>query len=188
MAEFFCGGSTGQVGGSTLCVAVDWGGGDLGGGCGVDMGMTVMDQPKHGITGVQTLRNNLTASTVLATIAITLCSLISALISSYTYTIHNFKYFSVLMFSCSIFLQCPCVRFFSHASFLLTVPFPETGDEYIEHVAETIKQGSLLWSLVMRAFYFSFPLLLWIFGPSAMFTCSCLMSVFQYFLDIMSNI
>ncbi|KAK9714072.1 hypothetical protein RND81_06G069900 [Saponaria officinalis] len=151
------------------------------------------DQTKNGILGVQTLRNNLMASTLLATISITLSSLIGAVISSsskpsdVTYTIHQVKYFSVLIcFLAAFFCNMQCVRYYSHSSFLLNVPLPDGKDEFIEYVAQTLNRGSLFWSLGLRAFYFSFPLLLWIFGPIPMFACSCLISFSLYFLDTAS--
>uniref|UniRef100_A0A803MR75 Uncharacterized protein n=1 Tax=Chenopodium quinoa TaxID=63459 RepID=A0A803MR75_CHEQI len=119
------------------------------------------DPAKNGILGVQTIRNNLMASTLLATIAITLSSLISAITT----------------------------RYYAHISFLLNVPSPSTEgrEEFIEYVSEQLNRGCLYWSLGLRAFYFAFPLLLWIFGAIAMFACSCLMAILLYFLDTASS-
>ncbi|KAH9621711.1 hypothetical protein KSS87_000757 [Heliosperma pusillum] len=148
------------------------------------------DQPTNGILGVQTLRNNLMASTLLATISITLSSLISAVISSLnrptptSISIDHVKYFSVLIcFLSAFFCNMQCVRYFAHTSFLLNVPAPDQRDEFIEYVSQTLNRGCFFWSLGLRAFYFSFPLLLWIFGPIPMFVCSCLISLSLYFLD-----
>lgn len=53
-----------------------------------------------------------------------------------------------------------------------------------EYVAATVNRGSYFWSLGLRAFYFSFPLFMWIFGPIPMFFC-CFALVFMfYFLDV----
>ncbi|KAL7213966.1 hypothetical protein ACSBR1_026401 [Camellia fascicularis] len=52
-----------------------------------------------------------------------------------------------------------------------------------EYVGRTVNKGSYLWSLGLRAFYFSFSLFLWIFGPIPMFlSCPVLVFLF-YFLD-----
>ncbi|KAF7816601.1 uncharacterized protein G2W53_030570 [Senna tora] len=53
-----------------------------------------------------------------------------------------------------------------------------------DYVASAVNRGSYFWSLGLRAFYFSFPLFLWIFGPIPMFV-SCVVLVFMlYFLDV----
>ncbi|KAK9756111.1 hypothetical protein RND81_01G074000 [Saponaria officinalis] len=145
------------------------------------------DSEKNGVLAIQTLRNNLMASTLLATISITLSSLISAVVSGASqtiYTIHTVKYFSILVcFLVAFFCSMQCIRYYAHVSFLINVPSPQGRDEYIQFVAQKLNRGSLFWSLALKAFYFSFPLLLWIFGPVAMFTCSCLMTFLLYFLD-----
>ncbi|XP_021736409.1 uncharacterized protein LOC110702953 [Chenopodium quinoa] len=151
------------------------------------------DPAKNGILGVQTIRNNLMASTLLATIAITLSSLISAIVSSSSnlnYTIHTTKYLSVLIcFLVAFFCNMQTTRYYAHISFLLNVPSPSTEgrEEFIEYVSEQLNRGCLYWSLGLRAFYFAFPLLLWIFGAIAMFACSCLMAILLYFLDTASS-
>lgn len=153
----------------------------------------MMSDSKNGILAIQTLRNNLMASTLLATIAITLSSLISAVVSnsssptkpSVTGYIHTFKYFSILVCFLAAFLcNMQCIRYYAHVSFLINAPPLDEGrDEYIEYVAQKLNRGSLFWSLGLRAFYFSFPLLLWIFGAVAMFGCSSVMVMLLYFLD-----
>ncbi|KAL2934135.1 GTPase Era [Bienertia sinuspersici] len=148
---------------------------------------------KNSVLAVQTIRNNLMASTLLATIAITLSSLISALVSSSNslmYTVHTTKYLSVLIcFLVAFFCNMQCTRYYAHVSFLLNVPpsCEEGRDEFIEYVAQQLNRGGLFWSLGLRAFYFSFPLLLWIFGATAMLACSLLMAVLLYFLDSASS-
>ncbi|XP_021736408.1 uncharacterized protein LOC110702952 [Chenopodium quinoa] len=148
------------------------------------------DQGKNGILGVQTIRNNLKAATVLASTAITLSSLISAIVSStsnLTFTIHTTKYLSVLIcFLVAFFCNMQSIRYYAHVSFLLNVPPPsvdEDREEFVEYVSQQLYRGSLFWSLGLRAFYFSFPLLLWIFGAIAMLASSCLLVILLYFLD-----
>lgn len=151
------------------------------------------DQQKNGILAVQSLRNNLMASTVLASIAITLSSLISAVVSntsssskstSMGYTLREVKYFAVLIcFLTAFFCNMQCTRYYAHVSLLVNVPCPEEKDEFTEYVAQKLNRGGLFWSIGLRAFYFAFPLLLWTFGPIPMFACSCLMALVLYFWD-----
>lgn len=54
-------------------------------------------------------------------------------------------------------------------------------------MATTVNRGSYFWSLGLRAFYFSFPLFLWIFGPVPMFSSSFLLVFVLYFLDVSSD-
>ena len=81
-------------------------------------------------------------------------------------------------------------RYYSHASFLINVPFKKMLLDHhnqiltTEYVAKTVNRGGYFWSLGLRAFYFSFPMFLWIFGPIPMFL-SCFLLVFMlYFLDV----
>ncbi|KNA19094.1 hypothetical protein SOVF_064820 [Spinacia oleracea] len=148
------------------------------------------DPGKNGVLAIQTIRNNLMAATLLATIAITLSSLISAIVSSSSnliFTIHTTKYLSVLIcFLVAFFCNVQTIRYFAHVSFLINVrpSCDELGrEEFIEYVSQQLNRGSLFWSLGLRAFYFSFPLLLWIFGAITMLACSCLLVILLYFLD-----
>ena len=58
----------------------------------------------------------------------------------------------------------------------------------MEYIAKTLNRASHSWSLGLRAFYLSFPLFLWIYGPIPMFACCCLTSFSSYFLDTTTRI
>lgn len=171
--------------------------------------MLLQDASK-GVLAVQTLRNNIMASTLLASTAIMLCSLIAILMTSKTGTSgdrstlfiygdksafgYSIKLFSILVcFLLAFFLNVQSVRYYSHSSILINVPYKKLSlnndDSYnhrltAEYVWRTVNWGGYFWSLGLRAFYFSFPLFLWIFGPIPMFL-SCLVLVFLlYFVDV----
>lgn len=154
--------------------------------------------PKHGILAVQTLRNSLTASTGLASISITLSSLISAYVSSTlsttmasspqsygsSSTVYTLKYFAILLcFLLAFFGFMQNIRYYAHASFLFNSAPPRRRKRHIEYVAKLLNKGSHFWSLGMRAFYIAFPLLIWISGAIPMLLCSCFMTFVLYFLD-----
>ncbi|KAG6655328.1 hypothetical protein CIPAW_05G208500 [Carya illinoinensis] len=162
------------------------------------------DSPKNGVLAVQTLRNNIMASTLLASTVIMLSSLIALLMSSSSwekslYLVFgdrtelgfSIKFFSILV--CLLFaflLNLQSVKYYSHASILINVPFKKVSSSphyhhlAAEHVARTVNRGSYFWSLGLRAFYFSFPLFFWLFGPIPMLL-SCFVLVFMlYFLDV----
>ncbi|XP_022735875.1 uncharacterized protein LOC111289258 isoform X1 [Durio zibethinus] len=165
---------------------------------------SMMSDPlKNGVLAVQTIRNNIMASTLLATIAITLSSLISVFVSSSSDSgnatseivygnksplLSSIKYFSILLcFLVAFLCNVQSIRYYAHVSFLVTLPSSIDNMESVEYVARNLNRGSFFWSLGLRAFYLSFPLLLWIFGPIPMFLCCCMMSFLLYFLDTTSS-
>ncbi|CAL4974696.1 unnamed protein product [Urochloa decumbens] len=163
---------------------------------------------KNGVLAVQTLRNNIMASTVLATTAITLVSVISVFIGitspsssssskqaapllvygSKAGEVFAAKYLAVsLCFMLAFVCNVQAIRLYAHASFLLgglpPGPGEETREEFAAYVARTVNRGSYAWSLGLRAFYVSLALFLWTFGPIPMLACSVLMCGLLYFLD-----
>ena len=166
--------------------------------------LAVQDASKNGVLAVQTLRNNIMASTLLASTAIMLSSLIAVLMTSRSWDKSallvfgdvselgfSIKFFSILVcFLVAFLFNVQSIRYYSHASILINVPFKKMSIDHnyqhltSEYVAKTVNRGSYFWSLGLRACYFSFPLFLWIFGPIPMFL-SCFVLVFMlYFLDI----
>ncbi|XP_056170958.1 uncharacterized protein LOC115680353 isoform X1 [Syzygium oleosum] len=157
------------------------------------------DPLKNGVLTVQTIRNNIMASTLLATTAITLSSLISVFASSsssstatasqlvygnQTAMITSIKYFAILVcFLVAFLCNVQSIRYYAHVSFLATLPTSQGKKDSIEYAARNLNRGSFFWSLGLRAFYVSFPLFLWIFGPIPMFVCCVMMSFVLYFLD-----
>ncbi|KAG2271565.1 hypothetical protein Bca52824_066120 [Brassica carinata] len=143
---------------------------------------------ENGVLAVQTIRNNIMASTVLATTAITLCSIIGVFVSSNSPSestaspmiygnksplLATIKNFSILICFLMAFLcNVQSIRYYAHVSFL-----------HCEYVARNLNRALYFWFLGLRAFYFSFPLFLWNFGPIPMFVCCCMMSSILYFLD-----
>ncbi|CAH1428452.1 unnamed protein product [Lactuca virosa] len=173
------------------------------------------DTQKTGVLAVQTLRNNIMASTLLASTAIMLSSLIAVLMTggvtghgsaaAGSITDHHFigitfnqgtkfmstiKFFSILVcFLVSFLMNVQSIRYFSHASMLINVPYRKITNFTshrltAEYVGSTVNLGSYFWSFGLRAFYFSFPLFLWLFGAIAMFVCCIFMVFMLYFLDI----
>lgn len=172
------------------------------------------DVSKNGVLAVQTLRNNIMASTLLASTAIMLSSLIAVLMTggssiggggggggggrgsdSLVYGAKSqlaisLKFFCILVcFLVAFLFNVQSIRYYSHASILINVPYkvsvsPEHHHMTADYVATTVNRGSYFWSLGLRAFYFSFPLFMWIFGPIPVFL-SCVLLVFMlYFLDV----
>ncbi|KAI3451393.1 hypothetical protein Pfo_008058 [Paulownia fortunei] len=139
------------------------------------------------------------ASTLLATTAITLSSLISVHVSNKSSSplgleygnktsVSSVKFFAILLcFLVAFLCNLQCIRYYAHSSFLVTVPTFRDRKDAIEYVATNLNRGGFFWSLGVRAFYLSFPLFLWVFGPIPMFVCCCVMSFILYFLDTTTN-
>ncbi|XP_074566002.1 uncharacterized protein LOC141822451 [Curcuma longa] len=163
------------------------------------------DSTKNGVLAVQTLRNNIMASTLLASMAITLSSLIAVLMTTTAGSRgrqeikivvgdtsevgRSVKFFAILVcFLLAFLLNLQSIRYYSHASMLINVPAerqrPEGAELAVEYVAATVNRGGYFWSLGLRAFYFSFPLYLWVFGPIPMLCCCFLLVFMLYFLDV----
>ncbi|XP_068643518.1 uncharacterized protein [Aristolochia californica] len=160
------------------------------------------DPLKNGVLAVQTIRNNIMASTLLATTAITLSSLIGVVVSSskdsttaalliYGNTsplASSIKYFTILVcFLVAFLFNVQSIRYYAHTSILISVAAPKDLEGSLEYVVRSLNRGSFFWSLGLRSFYFSFPLFLWIFGPIPMFVCCCFMCLLLYFLDTTSH-
>ncbi|KAJ9568246.1 hypothetical protein OSB04_004212 [Centaurea solstitialis] len=178
------------------------------------------DTQKNGVLAVQTLRNNIMASTLLASTAIMLSSMIAVLMTggvashggTTTTTTNNnhhsigitfgegtklrltFKFFSItICFLVAFLMNVQSIRYFSHASMLINVPYKKITNFTsprltAAYVAATVNFGSYFWSLGLRAFYFSFPLFLWLFGAIPMFVSSVFLVFMLYFLDITSDL
>lgn len=170
-----------------------------------------MKDASKGVLAVQTLRNNIMASTLLASTAIMLCSVIGMLMTSKTglggdrSTLfiygdkspleYSIKLFSIFVcFLMAFLLNVQSIRYYSHSSILINIPYKKLSVNNLEgcynhrlmgeYVSRTVNYGSYFWSLGLRAFYFSLPMFLWIFGPIPMFV-SCVVMVFMfYFLDV----
>ncbi|KQJ95396.1 uncharacterized protein LOC100832465 [Brachypodium distachyon] len=167
---------------------------------------------KNGVLAVQTMRNAIMASSVLATVAITLSSLVAALMASGA--AHGLfsrrddvgdgnsniivlgatgevalsaKFLAILIcFLVAFLLNVQSIRYYSHTGTLINVPLRahRRPGLAVDYVTGTLNRGSYFWSLGVRAFYFSCPVFLWLFGPIPMFAACVAMVCTLYFLDV----
>ncbi|XP_062196303.1 uncharacterized protein LOC133899330 [Phragmites australis] len=160
---------------------------------------------KHAVLAVQTMRNSIMASTVLASVAITLSSLVAALMASgaahglfggsesqlvvgaHGEVAMSIKFFAILVcFLVAFLLNVQSIRYYSHAGLLVNVPLrahrrPACA---VGYVTTTLNRGVYFWSLGVRAYYFSCPVFLWLFGPIPMCASCLAMVAALYFLDV----
>ncbi|XP_059639065.1 uncharacterized protein LOC132281368, partial [Cornus florida] len=140
------------------------------------------------------LSSNTSAASFLASVSLTLSSLIGAWISNnqnifqseFIYgdtrqSTMSIKYISLLIcfllaFSC--FTQS--TRSFILANYLISIP---DSDIPVRNVELAVIRGGDFWSLGLRSLYFAINLLLWFFGPIPMFATSVSMVILLHYLD-----
>ncbi|KAG6409722.1 hypothetical protein SASPL_127764 [Salvia splendens] len=161
----------------------------------------IKDNEKKNILAVQTLRNTIMGSTLMATTSILMSSGLAAMISS-TYSIKKplndtvygahgefmvaLKYVSLLLiFLPSFVCHSLSICFINQVSFLINCPADEDDSCIITppYVAGLLDQGLWLNTFGNRVFYAALPLMLWIFGPVLVFLCSVTMVAMLYNLD-----
>lgn len=160
------------------------------------------DNEKKNILAVQTIRNTIMGSTLMATTSILLCSGLAAILSS-TYSIKKplndavygahgefmmaLKYVTLLLiFLFSFMCHSLSIRFINQVNFLINVPQQDLVAANISpgYVSELLEKGFIVNTVGNRLFYSALPLLLWIFGPVLVFLCSIALVPVLYNLDL----
>ncbi|XXG90101.1 hypothetical protein AAC387_Pa12g1943 [Persea americana] len=151
--------------------------------------------PTNTALAIQVISSNVTASTYLASLSITLSSIIGTWVGSSssrvfmdtviygdrspsTASVKFITLLSVFLAAFTSFVQS--ARYFLHASFLISTP---DSDIPVSYVQKAVIRGGNFWSVGLRSLYFATTLVLWIFGPIPMFACSLSTVVVLHFLD-----
>ena len=159
----------------------------------------LQDKEKNVSTALTVTGSNTTASIYLATISLTLSSLIGAWIANSSNAVFesniiygdirsstmSIKYISLLtcfLLAFSCFVQS--ARHLVHVSYLISNP---SCDIHASTVELSVIRGGELWSLGLRALYFALNLLLWFFGPIPMFVSSIILVIILHHLDFNSK-
>ena len=159
--------------------------------------MIIIDQAdkKDLDTALSVIQSNTSAATYLASVSLTLCSLIGAWIAN---TSKNFlssdliygdtgsttisvKYICLLvcfLLSFASFIQS--ARHFVHANYLISTPYTDIP---VSTVEVAVIRGGDFWSLGLRALYFALNLLFWFFGPIPFFISSVFSVMILWYLD-----
>ncbi|KAI8547734.1 hypothetical protein RHMOL_Rhmol07G0218800 [Rhododendron molle] len=161
------------------------------------------DNDKKNILAVQTLRNAIMGSTLMATTSILLSSGLAAVISS-TYSVKKpindavygghgefmvaLKYVTLLLiFLFSFICHSLSIRFVNQVNFLINCPqgLPTCNDMITpEYISDLLEKSFTLNTVGNRLFYSALPVVLWIFGPVLVFLCSLTLVPVLYNLDI----
>lgn len=155
---------------------------------------------KRDILAIQTLRNQVMAATFLASTSILIClGLMGAtfrpgvfgeishalnLAGTRNETLWMFKLMLlVVLFFFTFFNFALSVRYYNHAGFMINTFGTHDPTLSVEKVAEVLDHAALHYTFGMRGFYFSVPMVLWLFGPVWMFMGCLIMIGVLYRLD-----
>jgi uncharacterized membrane protein len=153
------------------------------------------------ILAVQTLRNSTMAATFLASTAVLLIIGVLSLsgqadkLESTWHTLnllgarHSELYMGKLLLLLidlvfAFFSFSMSIRIYNHVGFMINVPLAANHKPISPaHVAVHLNRAGRFYSLGMRAYYFSVPLLFWIFGPLFMLAATVVLILVLYQLD-----
>ncbi|GJN36555.1 hypothetical protein PR202_gb25428 [Eleusine coracana subsp. coracana] len=165
------------------------------------------DNDKKAVLVVQSLRNVIMGSTLVATTSILFCTGVAAVLSS-TYAIkHTFndavfgahgefvaalKYGILLLFFLLAFLcHSLAICSLNQAAFLINALSPSSPAAVLhipvvtrEYIADVLERGFLLSLAGNRLFFAGAPLLLWVFGPVLPCLCSMAVVPILYHIDM----
>lgn len=155
---------------------------------------------KRDILAVQTLRNQVMASTFLASTALLIClgSFSAAfrpevfseashalnVLGTKTETLWMVKLMLLgILFFVTFFNFTLTIRYYNHVGFMINTFQPSDSTVSAEAVTQVLNHGALHYTIGMRGFYFSVPLALWLFGPLWMLVGSLVLVAVLYRLD-----
>jgi uncharacterized membrane protein len=153
------------------------------------------------ILAVQTLRNSTMASTFMASTAILLIVgvlTLSAQGEKMSGTWHALNVLGqhsadiwlvkllIMLFDLlfAFFSFCLSIRLYHHIGYQINTP-PDLRREVTQpaHVGAELNRAAIYYRLGMRAYYFTVPLLFWLFGPLMMVAATVVLVFFLYHLD-----
>ncbi|KAK7270744.1 hypothetical protein RJT34_26136 [Clitoria ternatea] len=160
------------------------------------------DIDKKNIIAIQSLRNLVMGSTLMATTAILLCAGLGAVISS-TFSVKKpindtifgahgefmvgLKYAVLLtIYSFSFLCHTSSIVVMNQVNFLICIPQDVKSLVTQEYLIGLLEKATLLNTVGNRLFYSAFSLLLWIFGPVLTFFSSIAMVLVLYNLDFLA--
>lgn len=153
------------------------------------------------ILAVQTLRNSTMASSFMASTAILLIIGVLTLsaqgekmsgtwhalnvLGQHSADIWLFKLL-VMLFDLlfAFFAFCLSIRLYHHIGYQINTP-PDLRREVTQpaHVGAELNRAAIFYRLGMRAYYYTVPLLFWLFGPLLLVAATAVLVFFLYHLD-----
>lgn len=160
----------------------------------------IMANGSKDILAVQTLRNSTMAATFLASTAILLIIGVLNLsqnMQHFADFVHHFNpgaeidqhelLLKILMLLvdlfCSFFCFTLAIRTYNHVGFLINSSFADASSLTPKYVSIMLNRGGTYYSLGMRSYYLSIPLVFWLFGPGYMLLASGVLVILLYHVD-----
>jgi len=166
---------------------------------------SIMRDESRSILAIQTLRNSTMAATFLASTAILLIIgtlTLSGQTDKLQYSWHTLnivgsshpglwttKLLLLLSnFFVAFFSFAVSIRLFNHVGYQINVPL-KSRTPYIncQYVSVHLNRAGKFYSFGMRAYYFSVPLVFWLFGPHFMLAASVVLIAVLYHVDRTPN-
>jgi uncharacterized membrane protein len=160
---------------------------------------SIMGGPGQEILGVQTLRNSTMAATFLASTAILLImgtlnllqqtDLGDGLLSTLNggaakIGLGHCKLLALLVdFFWAFFCFSQAVRLYNHVGYLISAGISRQGTISPQYVARLLNRSGRYYSLGMRCYYVSVPLVFWLFGPYPLIVSSAALVSALYHID-----
>lgn len=156
---------------------------------------------RRDILAVQTLRNSTMSASFMASTAVLLIIgvlTLSAQGEKLSGTWHSLDFLGhasaemwlfkllVMLFDLlfAFFSFAMSVRMFHHMGYLINVPLDKANElKQISHVEAQIKRAGIYYRIGMRAYYFTVPLLFWLFGPIWLLTATLAVVYFLFHMD-----
>ena len=162
---------------------------------------TIMQNDKHAVLAVQTLRNSTMAATFLASTAVLMIIGVLTLseqgekleaawhalnmVGAINPMLWMVKLILLLLdLFVAFFSFSMAVRVFNHVGYMINVPLGLNHRMITPaHVATHLNRAGHFYSLGMRAYYFLVPLVFWLFGPHFMLVATIGLLVVLYRID-----
>ncbi len=155
---------------------------------------------KRDILAIQTIRNQLMASTFLASTAIIMSlGATNAAFRPIIFTdiSHELNIFGTksevlwmfklmllaLQFFFAFFNFTLSIRYYNHSGFMINTNVHDDPTVSADAVTRVLNHGALHYTIGMRGYYLSIPLALWLFGPIWMLSGSLILVAVLYVLD-----
>ena len=167
--------------------------------------VTSVLETKNGILAVQTLRNATMASTFMASTSVLLAVGVLSLTGNgenVRHTWHSLNFFGsvepgmfafkvlalLLNFFLAFFCFASSLRLYTHVGFMLGAETGHEDNTHLGYMAEKyLNMGANHFSMGMRAFYFTVPLVFWIFGAQFMIFGTVFLVSIIFILDKTPN-
>lgn len=163
--------------------------------------VTSVMRERRDILAVQTLRNSTMAASFMASTAVLLIIGVLTLsaqgdkLSGIWHALNFLGYVSAEMWLFKLlivlfdlllvfFTFSMSVRLFHHIGYAINVPLDGALERtQIRHVVAQMNRAGVFYRIGMRAYYFTVPLLFWLFGPLFLLGATALLIFFLYHLD-----